>query len=110
MTDSNQLLRRYAQEESEEAFRQIVERYIDLVFSTALRRTNGDVHLAQDVTQTVFIGLGQKARSLQHSLTLGGWLHRHTCFVASTLVRTERRRQEREKLAAEMNHDHSDPI
>jgi hypothetical protein len=34
---------------------------------------------------------------------LGGWLHRHTCFVAANTMRGERRRQSRERQAAEMN-------
>src|SRR5262249_17999751 len=32
-----------------------------------------------------------------------GWLHRHTCFVASKTLRTQRRRQLREQHAVEMN-------
>ena len=41
---------------------------------------------------------------------LGGWLHEHTRFVAGKLMRTERRRQLRERQAAEMNaiEDHSE--
>jgi hypothetical protein len=34
---------------------------------------------------------------------LGGWLHRRTWHVATTLMRNERRRQNRERQAAEMN-------
>src|SRR5207249_8707096 len=34
---------------------------------------------------------------------LGGWLHRHTGFVASTAMRGEQRRRNRERQAAEMN-------
>jgi hypothetical protein len=34
---------------------------------------------------------------------LGGWLHRHTCFVAANTMRGERRRQSRERQAVEMN-------
>jgi hypothetical protein len=34
---------------------------------------------------------------------LGGWLHRHTCFVASKIIRGERRRQVRERQAVAMN-------
>ena len=110
MSENRQLLRRYAKEGSEEAFRLLVERYIELVFSTALRHAAGDVFLAQDITQIVFIALARKASSLSRSIMLGGWLHRHTCFVASTILRTNRRRQEREKQAAEMNQEDSRPI
>ena len=34
---------------------------------------------------------------------LGGWLHHDTVYVASTAVRCERRRQNRERQAVEMN-------
>ena len=33
---------------------------------------------------------------------LGGWLHRHTCYVAATLLRGERRRRARERQAVEI--------
>src|ERR1051326_1281607 len=41
---------------------------------------------------------------------LGGWLHRHTCYVAAKTMRTERRRQSRERQAVAMNslNDHSE--
>jgi len=41
---------------------------------------------------------------------LGGWLHRRTWHVATTLMRNERRRQNRERQAAEMNtlQDHAE--
>ena len=64
MTDDSQLLRAYAAEDSEAAFRQLVERHISLVYSTALRVVCGDMALAQDVTQTIFSDLARKARAL----------------------------------------------
>src|SRR6185369_10162940 len=56
-----------------------------------------------DVAQTVFVNLTRVARTLPQDVQLGGWLHRDTCFTASTLMRGERRRQSRERQAAEMN-------
>ena len=109
MTDGQQLLAQYAESGSETAFRELVTRYVDLVYSAAIRLVNGDTHLAEDVTQTVFADLARMARALSREVRLGGWLHRHTCFVASKTMRGERRRQARERQAAEMNahEDHS---
>ena len=108
MTETSQLLRDYAQRGSESAFRELVSRYLDFVYSVALRRVDGDAHLAEDIAQTVFADLARQARGAQAPLlqgpcALGGWLHRHTCFVASNVRRAEQRRQTRERIAAEMN-------
>src|SRR5437870_5225077 len=102
-TDSQQLLTDYAKWGSEMAFRELVTRYIDLVFSTALRLVEGDAHRAQDVAQTVFMDLARQAPKLCGDTMVGGWLHRDTCFVAAKVMRGERRRQLRERQAAEMN-------
>lgn len=102
-TDTRQLLQAFAERGSEDAFQELVARYINLVYSVALRRVGGDTHQAQDVVQTVFSDFAGKARSLSSSVQLGGWLHRHTCFVAANFTRSERRRQAREQIAVEMN-------
>src|SRR5688572_29759695 len=109
MTDSQQLLADYVKTGAEPVFRELVTRYVDLVYSAAVRLVNGDTHLAQDVSQTVFADLARMARTLSPNVMLGGWLHRHTCFVAAKMIRTERRRQLRERQAVEMNAqpDHS---
>src|SRR5881396_3356559 len=52
---------------SEDAFRSIVERHVNLVYSTA-RRLVSNPHEAEEVTQTVFILLARKARSLSKEL------------------------------------------
>ena len=103
MTDNHNWLAEYVQTGSDAAFRELVTRYVDLVYSTALRLVGGDTHRAEDVAQTVFVNLARVARTLPHDVKLGGWLHRDTCFAASTLMRGERRRQSRERQAAEMN-------
>ncbi len=110
MTDSQTLLSLYARTGSESAFRELVSRYIDLVYSTAFRLVGGDAQSAQDATQTVFVALAAKAGMLPKDVMLGGWLHQHTRFVAGEIMRTERRRQMRERQAAEMNaiEDHSE--
>src|SRR5688572_30082669 len=103
MTDSQALLADYIQSGSDAAFRELVTLYVDLVYSTALRLVDGARHRAEDVTQTVFVNLARTARNLPGEVKLGGWLHRHTCFVAAKTMRGERRRQSRERQAVEMN-------
>jgi RNA polymerase sigma factor (sigma-70 family) len=103
MTDSQQLLADYAANGSEMAFQELVARYLDLVYSTAIRLVEGDTHRAKDVAQTVFVDLARTAAKLSPNSMLGGWLHRHTCFVARTVMRGERRRQARERQAMEMS-------
>jgi RNA polymerase sigma factor (sigma-70 family) len=103
MTDSQHLLSEFAQHRSESAFQELVVRYVDLVYSTALRLVEGDAHRAKDVCQTVFIDLAHMAAKLAPDSKIGGWLHRHTCLVARSLMRSDRRRQIRERHAAAMN-------
>ena len=110
MTDARKLLADYAQTGSEAAFRELVSRYLDLVYSAAVRLMGGDTHQAQDVAQIVFADLARVAQRLPAEVMLGGWLHRRTCHVAATLVRSRRRRESRERQAADMNAlpDHSE--
>jgi RNA polymerase sigma factor (sigma-70 family) len=102
MTDNRNLLAEYAAG-SEPAFRELVDRYLPLVYSTAFRLVSGDAHLAQDISQTVFLDLAREAKSLSTHPQLAGWLHRHTCYVASKTLRSQRRRENRERQAAQMS-------
>ena len=88
---------------SEDAFRTLARHYYPMIFATALRRSDGNRGMAEDAAQLVLIDLARKAGGLR-AATLGAWLHRHTCFTTSKLVRSERRRRTREqKAAAETN-------
>jgi RNA polymerase sigma factor (sigma-70 family) len=109
MTDSQTLLAEYARSSSESAFRELVTRYIGLVYSAALRLVEGDTHLAEDVAQTVFMDLARKARGLSSAVMLGGWLHQRTFNVAAPMMRAARRRQAREREAVQMNAMQDDP-
>ena len=44
MTDSQDLLAQYRRNSSDAAFRELVARFVDLVYSTALRLVEGDTH------------------------------------------------------------------
>jgi RNA polymerase sigma factor (sigma-70 family) len=103
MTEDAELLRRYAEECSEAAFAELVQRHLGLVYSVALRQVEGDAHLAEDVAQTVFTGLARKAGALARHPVLSGWLYRSTQFAAIDVMRSERRRRAREQEAQTMH-------
>jgi hypothetical protein len=69
MPDDRELLRRFVERRSAEAFGELVRRHLNFVYFSALRRTNGDTHLARDISQIVFITLAQNAASLARFLT-----------------------------------------
>src|SRR5882762_5007903 len=62
-----------------------------------------DSHLAEDVTQGVFLALAKNAAQLTDLPVLSGWLHRTAQNIAAQTVRTDVRRRAREQEAATMN-------
>src|SRR5437016_10111671 len=101
LTDQ-QLLREYTGHRSEPAFAELVGRHVDFVYSAALRMVC-DSHLAEDVTQSVFLALAKNAAQLTDRPVLSGWLHRTAQNIAAQTVRTDVRRRAREQEAAAMN-------
>ncbi len=101
LTDQ-QLLRDYTGRWSEAAFAELVRRHVDFVYSAALRMVR-DAHLAEDVTQGVFVALARNARQLTDRPVLSGWLHRTAQNLAANAVRSDVRRRAREQETAAMN-------
>jgi RNA polymerase sigma factor (sigma-70 family) len=95
-------LRDYAGGRSETAFAELVRRYVDFVYSAAVRMVR-DAHLAEDVTQDVFVALARNARPLKDRAVLTGWLHRTAQNLAANAVRSDVRRRVREQESAAMN-------
>lgn len=97
------LLSGYARGRDEAAFGDLVSRYLNAVYSVVLRRLGGDTALAAEVAQSVFADLARKAlenpMNLNRFHPLGGWLHRHACFLSAKAVRAEVRRKAREATA-----------
>ena len=93
-----ELLRKYDQQGSEEAFAELVRRHLNLVYSAALRHV-GIAALAEEISQAVFVILARKAGRLHRNTILEGWLYETTRLTALTFMRGERRRQRREQEA-----------
>ena len=99
-----QLLRDYAQGGNEAAFRELVARHTDFVYSAALRQVDSP-DIASDLAQGVFTDLARKAQPLAEKMpggnSLTGWLHRSTRYAALNHLRNTRRRLANERQAME---------
>ncbi|MES2706280.1 MAG: sigma-70 family RNA polymerase sigma factor [Verrucomicrobiota bacterium] len=90
----------------EEAFRELVEKYLGLVRGVALRRT-GNPQLADDIAQAVFVLAARKAGALRASPSLAPWLHHCAwCETTSALRREAARRRHMNAYTAQA-HLHS---
>jgi len=96
--DDNALLREFADQRSETAFAELVQRHLNLVFSVAMRYA-GNPADAQDIAQAVFLILAKKAGNLRQRTTLTGWLYETTRLTAGQLCRARRRQQIRDQEA-----------
>src|SRR5689334_8546628 len=104
-TNDRDLLRRFIKEHDQDAFGALVQRYVGLVYHSALRRV-GDAHAAEDITQQVFTLLARKATKEGSHKNVSGWLHTATRLEAHQFLRRERRRTAREKEASVLDDLH----
>jgi RNA polymerase sigma factor (sigma-70 family) len=94
-----ELLQEYVRSRSGAAFAQLVERHVRWVHSVCTRSTR-DAHLAEDVTQAVFLLLSQKASRLRAGTSVSGWLFRTAQHTSSNAMTSQRRRAKREAVYA----------
>ena len=108
--EDHELLAEFARSKSDEAFAALVERYVNLVYSTAIRFTSNRNH-AEEIAQAVFIVLAKKAGSLSPGVILSGWLYQATRLTSANFVKGEIRRQRREQEAYMQSESHdTDPV
>ncbi len=99
--DDHELLHKYVQSRSEDAFRELLNRHLPMVYSAAQRMVC-DSHLAEEIAQNVFTTLSRKGASVRPPQVVGGWLYNTTRNLALQAVRSEQRRRVREQTAADM--------
>src|SRR5690242_20109056 len=97
MSNDRELLRQYVEGRSEDAFTQLVNEHLNLVYSAALREVYGDRALAQDLAQAVFTELAHQSGKLLRHPSLAGWLYTTVRHLAANLRRAEQRRRNREQ-------------
>lgn len=88
------LLRKWTDDRDAEAFREIVARHVNMVFSTC-RRVSGNAADAEDAAQECFLRLATAEERVQTSLA--GWLHRVATRISLSRRRSDRRRARREE-------------
>ncbi|HZR20905.1 MAG TPA: sigma-70 family RNA polymerase sigma factor, partial [Verrucomicrobiae bacterium] len=93
-----ELLRAYVEPGTEAAFTELVNRHINLVHSAALRQV-ADPQTAAEISQTVFIILARKARTIQPGTVLAGWLLLTTRYTAANARRRDQHRHVTEQQA-----------
>ena len=103
MSESDiELLARYRQDRSEEAFSEIARRHLALVHSAALRQVRLP-QLAEEIAQATFLELARQADRLEPTTQLAAWLYEATRRNAVDVLRRESRRDARERTAMELN-------
>jgi RNA polymerase sigma factor (sigma-70 family) len=104
LMDDSQLLTAYARHGDRAAFQRLVERHINFVYAAALRQAR-DPHLAEDITQAVFLVFSRRAGRLKPGTLLKGWLFNTTRYVVANSRRADARRKFHEREAAAMRSD-----
>lgn len=98
------LLERWRSERCKESFAKLVARHTSWICALA-RRCVKDRHLAEDVTQAVFLILSKKANRIGPDTPLSAWLFRVTRFAANDAIKREARSRRRIERAAAFSTD-----
>jgi RNA polymerase sigma factor (sigma-70 family) len=108
MNEDGDLLRRYARDHDQAAFRQLVAGRIGFVYAVNLRRLRNP-HLAEEATQAVFVALARKAPRVAEGPSVIGWLHRSSLYESRNLLRAQAHRLARESEAQRLGTAAAEP-
>ncbi len=100
--NDQELLAEFTRDASQDAFTELVNRHLNLVYCAALRQVRSP-QLAEEVSLSVFTQLARCAATLAPNTVLTAWLYQVTRNAAIDVVRAEARRQAREQIAFEMS-------
>lgn len=85
-----EVVRRYVETHDEEAFNEVVNRYGEKIFRTALRITRSTTG-AEEVLQEVFIKLATRLETLSAEDKFSSWLYSVTANASFAYLRTEKK-------------------
>ncbi len=105
--EDRQLLEAFVRDQSDQAFRQIVELHGRWIFAAAYRQLH-DSHLAQDAAQVVFILLARRAGAIPPGPRLSGWLFNTLQYTVKNMLRARKSRVKHEQGAAALRQTASD--
>lgn len=95
-----ELLQSYNASGCNESFSILVERHLSWI-DAMIRRKVRDKHLAEDITQAVFIILARKAKQLNSETVLSAWLFRVARFAIRDAIKQQMRHDRRVQRVAE---------
>jgi RNA polymerase sigma-70 factor, ECF subfamily len=99
-----ELVRVFVETQDEEAFSEIVNRYGDKIYRTALRITHSPSD-AEDVLQEVFITLIEKLDSFHEESKFSTWLHRVAANASFMHLRDEKKYKNNMSLENYVSYD-----
>jgi RNA polymerase sigma factor (sigma-70 family) len=99
MSEDQRLLREFVDSASRTALEELIRRHLALVYSAALRQAR-DPHLAEDISQAVFLVLTEKARTIRNGQALGGWLLAVTRSACVNAMKKQAIQRKHEALAS----------